>query len=171
MHITCCLYKRNLSFKSMLSHFLSFVMITCFWTWIVLLFMMGDTFNFENLEEELKILSHEAEWYEENLKKNHAFYVLDQHFYLLTDCDKTGNLQDGNYVLVEFAGVEKIFSWSAISAMRTKIILKQFFLEICRDLKFIFFSSSSISIFIFLKIFLKRIKNRFTYILKVMEEV
>ena len=119
----------------MLSHFLSFVMITCFWTWIVLLFMMGDTFNFENLEEELKILSHEAEGYEENLKKNHEFYVLDQHIYLLTDCDKTGNLQDGNYVLVEFAGVEKIFSWSVISAMRTKD------------------SSLSISTFIFLKIF------------------
>ena len=97
--------------------------------------MMGDTFNFENLEEELKILSHEAEWYEENLKKNHEFYVLDQHFYLLTDCDKTGNLQDGNYVLVEFAGVEKIFSWSVISAMITKD------------------SSLSISTFIFLKIF------------------
>ena len=122
MHITCCLYKRNLSFKIMLSHFLSFVMINCFWTWIILLFMTGDTFNFENLEEEMKNLSH-------------AFYVLDQHFYLLTDCDKTGNLQDGNYVLVEFAGVEKIFSWSVISAMRTKD------------------SSLSISTFIFLKIF------------------
>ena len=64
----------------MLSQFYLVVMITCFWTWIILLFMMGDTFNFDNLEDELKNLSHEADWYEGNLKKNNAFYVLDQHF-------------------------------------------------------------------------------------------
>ena len=118
MHITCCLYKRNLSFKIMLSHFLSFVMINCFWTWIILLFMTGDTFNFENLEEELKILSHEAEWYEENLKKNHEFYVLDQHFYLLTDCDKTGNLQDGNYVLIFIVTYFNFRKWGLVETFQ-----------------------------------------------------
>ena len=83
-------------------------------TLLILLIIMGDTFNFSNLEEELNKMgnasnfnNHEAEWYEGNLKKNHAFFILDQHFYLLTDCDNNGNLQNGSYVLVEFAGVEK----------------------------------------------------------------
>ena len=105
MHITCCLYKRNLSFKIMLSHFLSFVMINCFWTWIILLFMTGDTFNFENLEEEMKNLSH-------------AFYVLDQHFYLLTDCDKTGNLQDGNYVLIFIVTYFNFRKWGLVETFQ-----------------------------------------------------
>ena len=78
-------------------------------TLLILLIIMGDTFNFNNLEEELNKMgnasnfnNHEAECYEGNLKKNHALFILDQHFYLLTDCDKNGNLQNGSYVLVEF---------------------------------------------------------------------
>ena len=69
--------------------------------------MSDNAYNFDKISEELNKLSHEKDWYEGNLKKNHAYHILDQHFYLLTDCDNSGNLQEEKYVFVEFAGIEK----------------------------------------------------------------